>query len=237
MTSQARSVPRSIACLLIPQFPLRVEILRHPDLDGAPVALVDLSTHRRAVTDCSAEAAARGVRAGMLVREAVGLCPELVMLPADPVYVSDAFADVIQALSRVSPVIEPDEPGCIFIDLQGLVRLFGNLDALGWESPRRSLPPASRHKRRVPATGVWSRLLPIEPSSRPGRLMFCRSRRLYASACGSSVSVAWAISLDCHGVRSRPSLDRMGDVPGTWRMGSIVSHLSRARRLRRWSNG
>ena len=186
MTSQARSVPRSIACLLIPQFPLRVEILRHPDLDGAPVALVDLSTHRRAVTDCSAEAAARGVRAGMLVREAVGLCPELVMLPADPVYVSDAFADVIQALSRVSPVIEPDEPGCIFIDLQGLVRLFGNLDALA-RALLRAVPTLLRPRLGI-APAKFTACLAAQ-AARPGNW------RLVSAAADRAFLAPWPVDV------------------------------------------
>ncbi|MEX2314143.1 MAG: hypothetical protein WD628_00395, partial [Thermomicrobiales bacterium] len=61
----------AIACVFIPHFPLRVEILRHPELDGLPLALTDLAgAGRRRIVECSPEAAERGLRVGMPLREA-----------------------------------------------------------------------------------------------------------------------------------------------------------------------
>lgn len=76
-----------VACVLIPHFQLRVEILRHPELDGVPLALTDLAgPARRAIAKCSPEAAAEGIREGMSLRDAVNACPHAAILTSDPVH-------------------------------------------------------------------------------------------------------------------------------------------------------
>ena len=58
-------------------------------------------------------AAARrcGVRAGMSVREATYLCPELVCLPRDPDREARAFSAVIDAFDSVAAGVECLAPG------------------------------------------------------------------------------------------------------------------------------
>jgi DNA polymerase-4/protein ImuB len=127
----AHAVPDglTVACVFIPYFPLRVEILRHPELDGLPLALTNLG-QRRLVTSASPEAQVQGIRVGMPLREAVAACPQAAILTADPVSYANAFADLVRALSVVSPGIEPGEPGVAYVDLRGLARLYGGLDGV-----------------------------------------------------------------------------------------------------------
>src|SRR6185437_2671436 len=130
MDSRGRVDEFTIACLFIPHFPLRVEILRHPELDGAAVGLTDPTARRRAIIACSPEAAARGLRVGMSLREALVVDPEAVILNADPVAYRRTFEALLLRLSRHSPGIEAGELGCVYIDLRGLTRQAGGFDAL-----------------------------------------------------------------------------------------------------------
>lgn len=147
----------TIACLLIPHFPLRVEILRHPELDGAPVALIDASARRRAIIACSPEAMARGIRVGMSLRDVLSLDPTVVVLTADPVFYQRAFEKLLQRLSRLSPGIEAGALGCVFIDLHGLIRQAGGLDALA-ASILGSVPPILRPRLGIATTKLTARV-------------------------------------------------------------------------------
>jgi DNA polymerase-4/protein ImuB len=66
-----------------------------------------------------------GVRVGMTVSQAIGLCPTLTLTEPDPVYYDAVFSRLLLDLERVSPVIEPAGLGRVFVGVQGLERLFG----------------------------------------------------------------------------------------------------------------
>lgn len=159
----------TIACLLIPYFPLRVEILRHPELDGAPVVLIDATSRRREVTACSAEAAARGVREGMSLRDVIAIDPAIVILNADPVAYRRTFSSLVDRLRRYSPGVEvgAGDLGCIYIDLRGLRRQAGGIDALS----RRLLqaaPPLLRPHLGMATTKFTARV--AAQHARPGQV-------------------------------------------------------------------
>lgn len=46
----------AIACIVVPEFPLRIESVRHPELDGLPLALTVAATERRLIGKCSSDA-------------------------------------------------------------------------------------------------------------------------------------------------------------------------------------
>lgn len=145
------------ACLLIPYFPLRVEILRHPELDGAPVVLIDATSRRREVTACSSEAAARGVREGMALRDVIAIDPAIVILNADPVAYRRTFASLVDRLRRYSPGIEVGDLGCIYIDLRGLRRQSGGIDVLS-RRLLQSAPPLLRPHLGMATTKFTARV-------------------------------------------------------------------------------
>ena len=84
----------AIACIVVPDFPLRIESVRHPELDGLPLALTDATAQRRLIVECLPEATAEGIRLGMTVRDAINACPRAVILSADPVYYASVFAEI-----------------------------------------------------------------------------------------------------------------------------------------------
>ena len=133
----------AIACIVVPDFPLRIESVRHPELDGLPLALTDATAQRRLIVECLPEATAEGIRLGMTVRDAINACPRAVILSADPVYYASVFAEILDALLDVSPGIEQGEPGLAWIDLRGLERLYGGLEGVV-ERLLGAAPPALR---------------------------------------------------------------------------------------------
>ena len=112
------------ACVWIPHFPLRAEERRRPELTGQPVALLS-PTNTRRVWMVSSLARRAGVRAGITVSQAIGLCPSLTLCEPDPVYYDERFTQLLLALESVSPVIEPSELGRAFVGVDGLGRLVG----------------------------------------------------------------------------------------------------------------
>jgi len=157
MDTRGRVDELTVACLFIPHFPLRVEILRHPELDGAAVGLTDPTARRRVIIACSSEAIERGVRVGMSLREVLVVDPTVVILNANPVGYRRTFESLLQRLSRHSPGIEAGELGCIYIDLRGLTRQARGLDALA-EALLRAIPPILRPRLGMATTKFTARV-------------------------------------------------------------------------------
>lgn len=118
----------SIACLVVPGFALASELAEQPALADAPVVLADASGQRVAAATPAAER--RGVRAGMLLREAIGLAPALAVLESHPARHDRAAAACVAGLAAVSPCVEEAAPGLVYADLRGLGRLYPTVDAL-----------------------------------------------------------------------------------------------------------
>src|SRR5207302_8340230 len=113
------------ACCWIPLFPLRCETARQPELASLPVALVGPDDTRR-VWQVSPLARHAGVKPGMTVSQAIGLCPALKLCEPDPVHYDAQFSRLLAALGQVSPVIEPAELGRAYVGTDGLEGLYGS---------------------------------------------------------------------------------------------------------------
>ena len=95
-----------VACVLLPNFEVAVELSRHPGLAGRPVVVGGLPHERKSVRGCSPEAAAFGITAGMALRKAAGLCPEAVFLPLDERLYQAVLVMVMETLDAFSPKVE-----------------------------------------------------------------------------------------------------------------------------------
>src|SRR5881409_2457085 len=112
------------ACCWIPLFALRSEEARRPELASQPGALLAPDT-ARLLWQVSPLARRAGVKPGMTVSQAIGLCPSLRLCEPDPVYYDEQFARLLAALSEVSPVVEPAELGRAYVGTDGLEGLYG----------------------------------------------------------------------------------------------------------------
>ena len=135
-----------VACLSIPHFALRVALLSQAELDGTPLVLSAPPGGRSLVDDRTPEAAARGIRTGMSLKEATALCPSAVIIHPDPVRDAEVFERIVTRLEALSPLVEPERPGVCYVDLYGLNVI----------TARRSEPPngccARRHRSSVRAS-------------------------------------------------------------------------------------
>src|SRR5437868_3241521 len=124
MTRTPHLTSDGAACCGIPLFALRCETARQPELAALPVALVGSDDTRR-VWQVSPLARHAGVKPGMTVSQAIGLCPALRLCEPDPVHYDEQFARLLAALSEVSPVVEPAELGRAYVGTDGLEGLYG----------------------------------------------------------------------------------------------------------------
>src|SRR5438309_5670491 len=124
MTRNPHLTSDAAACCWSPRFPRRCETARQPELASLPVALVGPDDTRR-VWQLSPLARRAGVRPGMTVSQAIGLCPALKLCEPDPVHYDAQFSRLLTALGQVSPVIEPAELGRAYVGTDGLEGLYG----------------------------------------------------------------------------------------------------------------
>src|SRR5438552_16358637 len=125
--SEMSQRPTSVlaACVWIPLFPLRCEEARHEGLAGCPIALLAPDTTRK-LWQVSPHARHTGVKPGMTVSQAIGLCPTLRLIEPDPVHYDEQFARLLSALTAVSPVVEPAELGLAYVGTDGLGGIYGS---------------------------------------------------------------------------------------------------------------
>ena len=108
-----------IAFVSIPRFPCAVEVQRQPELARRPLIVGDAEVPKR-VLSCSLNASAQQVRPGMTVREALGACPDAVIVPPDPVLYRARWESVLDALGGFSPEVEDGDLGCAYVNVAGL---------------------------------------------------------------------------------------------------------------------
>src|SRR5437016_12164300 len=125
MTRTPRLTSDTAACCWIPLFALRCETARRPELASLPLALLAPDDTRR-LWQVAPLARRAGVKPGMTVSQAIGLCPTLKLCEPDPVHYDEQFSRLVAALSEVSPVVEPAELGRAYVGTDGLERLYGS---------------------------------------------------------------------------------------------------------------
>src|SRR5256885_15770906 len=135
------------ACVWVPLFPLRCEEARHEGLAAYPTALLAPDTTRK-LWQVSSLARHAGVKPGMTVSQAIGLCSSLRLIEPDPVHYDDRFAALLSALNEVSPVVESAELGLAYVGSDGLEGIFGEpskiIDAI-----RQTVGPSDRPTVRL----------------------------------------------------------------------------------------
>jgi nucleotidyltransferase/DNA polymerase involved in DNA repair len=135
------------ACVWIPLFPLRCEEARHEGLAVYPSALLAPDTTRK-LWEVSSLARHAGVKPGMTVSQAIGLCPTLRLIEPDPVHYDERFASLLASLNEVSPVVESAELGLAYVGTDGMEGIFGEpqriIDAI-----RRTVGPSDRQTVRL----------------------------------------------------------------------------------------
>src|SRR2546423_549499 len=137
MTRTPRLTSDTAACCWIPLFALRCETARRPELASLPLARGAPDDTRR-LWQVAPLARRAGVKPGMTVSQAIGLCPALKLCEPDPVHYDEQFARLVAALVTVSRVVEPVELGRVFVGTDGLEGLYGGAEETGEDNKRRT---------------------------------------------------------------------------------------------------
>src|SRR3989304_2425756 len=103
-----------IACAHIPRFAVEVERQRRSDLTTRLILIGDTTVY-----DYSLGAETSGVRRGMRMSEAIGLCHRAVVLPPDLPHYQRPFDDVLDFLGERSPAVEAGGIGTADPSLDG----------------------------------------------------------------------------------------------------------------------
>jgi protein ImuB len=143
-------VPGIVICVLLPRFALTVAGGARTEILTQPVALAPEPGRGGAVGEVSLAAEAFGIHPGMALGEALARCPRLTLLPPDPAGVADAWERLLVALESIGAAVEPERPGLVCFDAQGLLRLHGGV-ALGQRERVGGVLAAARRALATPA--------------------------------------------------------------------------------------
>ncbi len=116
---------RSIVCLTVPAFPIAVERAVSRKLYDRPLILARSCSSRALCLSVSKEAAAFGIRRGMMLNQARRSCRDLAVIYPNPPLYWRAMNAMHSIVSEYSPLVEPFRPGQNYMDMTGSERLFG----------------------------------------------------------------------------------------------------------------
>lgn len=136
-----------LACVRVGAFVAAALERCEPDLREHPLAVVTGAPPATRVVEANERARAEGVRAGLSDAEAVVRCPTLVRRPVSAEAEAAARHALLEACLSVSPRIEDAAPGLVYVDLDGLGRLFKDEGEIG-----------RRLRRQARAVGLEARV-------------------------------------------------------------------------------
>ena len=111
------STLRTILHLDLDAFYCAVEEQRDPALRGRPFAVGGKPDQRGVVSSCSYAARRFGVHSAMPMAQAVRICPNLIVVPADHSRYSAASAQVMERLHDMTPLVEQISIDEAFLDV------------------------------------------------------------------------------------------------------------------------
>jgi protein ImuB len=115
---------RRIACVIIPNFPLLVQLRDKPELYEIPTVLAESGSNRSKVLYMNMQAAKEGVSFGITVIQAKNICPEVCVLAKDSKKEQQKSDELLRKLYSFSPFIEEAKPGIAYLDASGFRRTY-----------------------------------------------------------------------------------------------------------------
>jgi protein ImuB len=116
-------------------------------LAGTAMAVAPTPGAEQRVGEVSGAAEACGVVAGMALGEALARCPELLLVPPDPVGAAEIWEGVLHALESIGAAVEPARPGLAYFETAGLRGIHGT-DAATIAAARHACRSAGRSEHR-----------------------------------------------------------------------------------------
>lgn len=122
----SQSMRRVIFLVDMNAFFISCETSINPKLKGHPAAVAGNPKNRTGIIlAANYEARAFGVKTTMLIHEALKLCPDLILVPPTRGLYEQKSVEVMEILSRFTPVIQQNSIDEAWMDLTGCEGLFG----------------------------------------------------------------------------------------------------------------
>lgn len=115
-----------VVCVYMPRFELTLAAGGPRALAGQPLAIAPRAGDGR-VGECSGAAEAFGVAPGMVLGEALARCPDLKLVPGDPLGAASAWEEILSSLEGMGAAVEPAHVGLAYFEADGLRALHGGV--------------------------------------------------------------------------------------------------------------
>ncbi len=126
-----RSMRRVIFLVDMNAFFISCEMAQNPELKGHPAAVAgDPKNRSGIILAANYDARAYGVKTTMLLHEAKKICPGLILVPPTHGLYDKKSREVMEILSRYTPVIQQNSIDEAWLDLTGCEALFGEPPAI-----------------------------------------------------------------------------------------------------------
>jgi nucleotidyltransferase/DNA polymerase involved in DNA repair len=168
-----------VVCVYIPRFELTVAAGGSRALAGRALALAPRVGGEPRIGQVSGAAQACGVKEGMAIAEALVRCPELELVPADPLAAAESWEGVLGELESIGAAVEAASAGIAYFEADGLRGMHG--------SQERTIAHARRAIGRPARIGVApSRFCALaaamEAGARRAKIIDARSAPRYLAA-------------------------------------------------------
>ncbi len=107
-------------------FFISCEQTRRPEIVGKPAAVAgDPENRTGIILTANYEARKYGIKTTMILREALRLCPHMIIIPPDHRFYGQKSGEVMEILSSYTPVVEQNSIDEAWLDMTGCGELFG----------------------------------------------------------------------------------------------------------------
>jgi protein ImuB len=114
-----------VVCVYLPRFELVIAAGGSGALAGRAMAIAPTPGGQACVGEVSGAAEAFGVERGMGLGEALARCPELSLVPADPLGVAQAWEETARALEGIGARVELERAGLAYFEADELRGVYG----------------------------------------------------------------------------------------------------------------
>ena len=126
-----------VICVLLSHFPLRCEILRHPDFKNCLAVITCGEGSQKLVLDYSPEL--EGLQQSTPVHQALARYGKANLVQADIPYYWSIFNRILDEMENISPLVEGSELGIAYLGVDGLQLVYPDDDSLTG-AVRKALP-------------------------------------------------------------------------------------------------
>ncbi len=168
-----------VICVLSPRFELVAALGDTRALLLEPVALAPEAGAEQAIGEVSAAAEAFGVVRGVRLGEALARCPELRLVPPDPLRVRELWNMVLDRLEGIGAAVESDRAGTAFFAAEGIEGIHGDgLDGV-LAAARRAAGAGIRMGAAPSRFAAYAAALRTRPRSRRPNVVREREARAF----------------------------------------------------------